>query len=101
LKNGNGGFGRGWRKRRHKSRGNKGRIEGRWGWLVNGGGYKGLIAIRGIEKMYDTVYTGFNLNLDRGRSVESGSKGTGKSTEFRGYIRGRIWESIHPVFSCA
>jgi hypothetical protein len=98
LKNGNDGFDRGWRKRRHKSRGNKGGRVGRWGWFVNGGGYRGLIAIRRIGRMYDNVYTGFNLNFDQGRSVESGSRGMGRGTEFCGYICGRIWEPVHPVF---
>jgi hypothetical protein len=38
LKNGSEGFGKGWRKRRHFSRGNKGGKEGGWRRLVNGGG---------------------------------------------------------------
>jgi hypothetical protein len=33
---------------------------------VNGSGYRGLITIRGIGKMDDNVYTGFNLNFDQG-----------------------------------
>jgi len=69
LKNGNGGFRRGWRKKKHKRRSNKGGTEGGWGWLVNGSGYMGLITIGGIGKMYDSVYTRFNLNFDHGRSV--------------------------------
>jgi hypothetical protein len=64
LENGNGEFGKGWRKRRHKMRGNKGGTEGGWGWFVNGSGYGGLITIRGIRKMYGSVYTGFNLNFN-------------------------------------
>jgi hypothetical protein len=87
LKNGNGGFGKGWRKKRHKRRGNKNGTDGGWGWLVNGSGYRGLITIEGIRKMYDSVYTGFILNFDQGRSVESGSKRMGRGTKFHGYIR--------------
>jgi hypothetical protein len=69
LKDRNGGFGRGWRKRRHKRRGNKGGPEGGWRWLVNGGGYRGLITIGRIGKMYDSGYIGFNLYFNHRRSV--------------------------------
>jgi hypothetical protein len=69
LRNGNGGFGRGWRKKKHKRRGNKGGTEGGWRWLVNGSGYRGFITIGGIEKMYDNMYTGFNLNFDHGKNI--------------------------------
>jgi hypothetical protein len=101
LKNGNGGFGRGWKKRRHKRRCNKGGMEGECGWIENGSGYRGLIAIGGIGKMNDTVYTGINLNFDQGRSVESGSRRMWRGTEFRGYIRASTWESVHLVFTSA
>jgi hypothetical protein len=45
LKNGNGWFGSGWRKRIHKRRGREGGTEKGWGWLVNGSGYRGLFTI--------------------------------------------------------
>jgi hypothetical protein len=38
----------------------------------------GLITIGRIGKMDDSVYTGFNINFDQGRSVESISKGMGR-----------------------
>ena len=101
MKNGIWGFGWKGRKRRHKRRGSSGGTDGGWGWLVNGSGYGGLITIGGIGKMDDSVYTGFNLNFDEGRSVESGSRGMGRGTEIRGSIRGRTWESVHPVFTSA
>ena len=68
---------------------------------MNGSGYRGLITIGSIGKMDDNVYTGFNLNFDEGRSVESGSIGMGRGTGFRGYIRARTWESVHLVFTSA
>jgi hypothetical protein len=100
LNNGNGGARWGWRKRRHKRRGNKVGTEGGRGWLVNGSGDRGLVPIGGIRKMDDSVYTGFNLNFDE-RSVESGSRGMGRGTEFHGYICARTWEFVHPVFTSA
>ena len=33
-----------------------------------GNGYRGLVTIGGIRMMYDTMYSGFNFNLDHGRS---------------------------------
>jgi hypothetical protein len=99
LNNGNRRGRWGWRKRRHKRRANKVGTEGGWGGLVNGSGDRGLIPIGGIGKMDDMVYTGFNLNFDEGRSVESGSRGMGRGTELHGYIRARTWETVHHVFT--
>jgi hypothetical protein len=101
LNNGNGEARWVWRKRRHKRRANKVGTEGGWGWLVNGSGNRGLIPIGGIGKMDDSVYTGFNLNFDERRSVESGNRGMGRGTKFHGYIRARTWDSVHLVFTSA
>jgi hypothetical protein len=56
-------------ERRDKRRGKKGGTQKGWGWLVDGSGYRVLITIGGIGKMYDNVYIGFNPNVDYGRSV--------------------------------
>jgi hypothetical protein len=69
LKNGKWRFGKKWRKKKHKRRSNKGGTEGGWGWLVNGSGYRGLITIGGIKKMYDIVCIRFNFNFDHEMSV--------------------------------
>ncbi len=74
MNNGTGGVRWGRRKRRQKRRANEVGTSGGWGWLVNGSGDRGLIPIGGIGKMDDRVYTGFNLNFDEGRSVESRSR---------------------------
>ena len=68
---------------------------------MNGSGDRGLIPIGGIRKMDDRVYAGFNLNLYEGRSVESGSRGLERGTEFHGYIGVRTWKTVHFVFTSA
>ena len=51
------------------------------------------------SKTCDIMYTRLNLNFDHGMGVKSGSEGMGRDTDFHGYIRERIWEAVHPIFT--
>ena len=69
LKNGHVGSSSGWRKRRQMRWGIKGGTDGGWRWLGNGSEKRGLITIKGIGKVYDSVYTRLNFNFDHRRDV--------------------------------
>ena len=49
--------------------------------------------------MYDSVYTGFNLDMDGGRGVQSGNGQTKRGLDFGGYIWPRFRESVDLVFT--
>jgi hypothetical protein len=70
LKNENGGFGRGWRKKRQKRRGNKGGMEGGWGWIENGMDIGGSSPSEESKRCMTVCIPGSILTLTRGRVLK-------------------------------
>jgi hypothetical protein len=62
-------------------------------------GMNGLIRIRGIRKMYDSVNTRFNLYTNTGRGVESGSRRIRRGADFCGDLWARLRDSVDSVFT--
>ena len=82
-----------------KGRGHRwGRERGRR-WLDRMSGMNGLITIRGIKKIYDSVKTRFNLDTNSGRGGESGSRQIRRGADFCGDLWTRLRDSVDSVFT--
>jgi hypothetical protein len=62
-------------------------------------GMNGLISIRGIRKMYDSVNTRFNLDTNTRRGGESGSRRIRRGADLCGDLWARLRDSVDSVFT--